>query len=59
MSKKHFNAIAKAMNTTRPLGAPIQQHSQWLVDIGALAATLEQFNPGFDPARFIAACKGE
>lgn len=57
MTRKHFQAIADAFKNNKPDG--YQREIQWLKDIEAMANTLVQFNPRFDRAAFIDACKGE
>ena len=60
MTKRHFEAIAAALLTSRPEHedvdfAHVNQMSQWRSDVRAIAEVLLAHNPRFD-ARFYEAC---
>jgi len=56
MSKKHFEALAAAMQRTQPELAHTWLIGQWRADVFVLADVCARFNPNFDRARFLAAC---
>lgn len=58
MSKKHFEALAAALNGVGPLSEDTtsKQAIQWLSDVDAVADVCASFNPNFDRARFLQAC---
>lgn len=59
MTRKHFTALARALAASRPIGTPHPDLlAQWHDDCDAVAKVCASFNPGFDRARFLAACQG-
>ncbi len=63
MTRKHFNAIAKALAFTRPTAAGRQkvskrskQWQQWARDVKALADICDASNDSFDRGQFYHAC---
>lgn len=56
MTRKHFEALAKALREvgTQDIGAVA--YSQWALDVATIADVCERFNPQFDRERFIKAC---
>lgn len=61
MTKKHFSAIARAIAAHRDALVLEDLRCVTAVDLVAerLADVLAAFNPAFDRARFLAACRGE
>lgn len=62
MTKKHFKAIADALAAERKRQTDVASYiSVAAVDLVAvrLADALAAFNPAFDRARFLRACRGE
>jgi len=61
MSKKHFEALAAALNyskpckMTRPKGYDERMYA-WTNACCVVADTCASFNPNFDRARFLKAC---
>jgi hypothetical protein len=54
---KHFEALAAALRRQQP--APhwdANKHTQWGLDVRAVADVCEQFNPRFNRERFIEEC---
>ena len=61
MSKKHFEALAAALNETRPGFTGTRKDCSdrmkvWFKDVDAITEVCAIFNPNFDRARFLAAC---
>jgi hypothetical protein len=66
MTKKHFEALAAAMQMGKPMihgergetGWTLEtgRLQQWERDVFALGDVCARFNPNFDRARFLAAC---
>lgn len=63
MTKKHFDALADALSTARPITYGYNTPSQvadalapWEESCAAVARVCARFNPNFDRARFLAAC---
>jgi hypothetical protein len=57
ISRKHFQAIADQLKDQKP--APhwdANKHTQWELDVRAVARALSTMNPRFDLARFLQAC---
>lgn len=57
ISRKHFQLIADALKEQKP--APhwdANKHTQWNLDVRAIAKTLATLNPRFDFGRFYKAC---
>ena len=60
MTRKHFAAIAAAMNESQPIWVrTAQSRLQWDADCEALATVFYGMNPRFDRARFLNACNGK
>lgn len=61
MSKKDFQAIARALNYTKEAGAPSEEEDTYLdgmrAAFRAVAAACEQVSPRFDRPRFMEACE--
>lgn len=58
MTRKHFNAIARALAQSYAHAIDAKSRDAIENTIGRLASEFEQFNKNFDRARFVAACKG-
>lgn len=61
MTKKHFVALANSLRAARPVAVsdPVAEQArlnQWRLDVAHVAGACASFNPGFDRARFLAAC---
>jgi hypothetical protein len=57
MTKKPFEAIAEAMARQKPADHwDANKHTQWNLDVNALADMCAAENPNFDRARFLRAC---
>ena len=56
MSKKHFRAIAEAMNNIKPKEANAARAS-WMSSVNALASVCASQNSKFNRAQFINACE--
>ena len=58
MTKKHFEALAAALNGVGPLHGDMSTKDaiQWRSDVEAVAAVCARFNPNFDRTRFLKAC---
>lgn len=54
MSKKHFDALAAALRTSRWLN--VREQEQWRRDVEGVADVCYQFNIKFNRARFLKAC---
>jgi hypothetical protein len=53
MTKKHFNALARALYETRPkttINTP--EYKQWVKCRNEIASTCQEFNPRFDRGYF-------
>ena len=65
MSKKHYEALAKALRNTRPTVSDCGNSrnppaiAQWERTRDAIITVCEASNPAFNRARFIKACAGE
>lgn len=60
MTRKHFAAIAEAMREARSHSCADDTAGEVLDRVAyLLAERLPQFNPSFDRARFLRACRGE
>lgn len=65
MSKKDYQAIARALYATRPECKEREPHDcdtpvareQWRFDVDAVVGVLAADSPRFDRARFIEACE--
>ena len=57
MTRKHFNAIAAAIASSAD-DSRYDRYTRQLI-ANQLATEFEQFNPNFDRARFIKACRVE
>ena len=55
MTRRDYVLISKALASTRP-GLHHQTYQTWRVTVYAVANAIAQGEPGFDLARFIAAC---
>lgn len=55
MSRKHYEAIAAAFNSTRP-AVSVAKLEQWADDVLTIARWLADGNPRFDRERFLTAC---
>lgn len=55
MTRKHFNAIAKAFADSKP-DKESHEYAQWEKDVRAVANSVSQFNQSFDFLRFIQSC---
>lgn len=56
MTRKHFEAIAKALKDSRPLSGTQGQRNTWEQCAVNLAGVCREGNPRFDTARFLEAC---
>jgi hypothetical protein len=58
MSKKHFEALAAALKSVKSVQGfpPRTPEATWVTTCLTIANTLQDFNPRFDRARFLAAC---
>lgn len=56
MMKKHFNAIALALNINKPGNFSPEKHKQWLDDIYAVSLACSSYSTRFDKVRFFTAC---
>ncbi len=57
MSKKLFNALAKALSDGRPImHEDTDRYRQWAKDCKVVADVCSQFNDHFDYPYFMAAC---
>lgn len=56
MTSKGFDALAKAMRSTKPDRNNIKAWSQWQNDLLAIANVLEGDNPNFNGGLFMANC---
>lgn len=63
MTRKHFTAIAQALQDSQPSRVVYKKHAewfnryeQWIDTVHEVVDTLSQFNPGFDRERFYGAC---
>ena len=57
MSRKHYEALAKALKFERPTEEANLSYAQWRRDILAVARVCERFAPTtFDYNRFLQAC---
>ena len=56
MSKKHFIALAKALNRQMP-SEDSREYSQWKRDVEAVADVCSAMNPAFEYNTFRNACK--
>ncbi len=54
MRKKHFEAIAAALEFTRPSGGDALE--QWRSCVEAVTLAVATSNPAFDRERFLKAC---
>jgi len=54
MTRKHFEALAAALQTTKPSMGVCW--NQWRADVDHLTDVCARFNPNFDRARFLKAC---
>jgi len=57
MSRKHFNAIAKAFAASRPVDESSSDYRQWENDVREVTNAISDFNVNFDYPRFIDACR--
>lgn len=55
MTKKHFEALARALQSSRP-PANSPDSSQWHRDVRCVGQALAEFNKRFDYTRFLNAC---
>jgi hypothetical protein len=56
MTKKHFEAIARAMKENEPRSEWLNKRLQWRNDCRELSRVFRQFNPLFNSVRFLQAC---
>jgi hypothetical protein len=56
MTRKHFEAIAKALAERKPSGLDNNKMVQWKHDVETLIPVFKVFNPSFNPSRFKEAC---
>jgi hypothetical protein len=56
MTKKHYEAIAKALKTHKPHENWLNKHTQYELMVCDLAAYFAQDNPRFDKYKFYEAC---
>jgi hypothetical protein len=56
MTRKHFEAVARAMAFNRPHDTTGEAYVQWMLSCASLASEFEAINPRFDATRFLAAC---
>lgn len=59
MTKKHFEALAKALKDSKPFGVPggsTQGINQWVEDCKIVGAVCCRFNPNLDYIQFLEDC---
>lgn len=58
MSKKHFQALADALRASKvlPIAGWENVHTQWKIDVIAVADVCAAQNSRFDRSRFYSAC---
>jgi len=56
VTRKHFNALAIALHTNKPIDFSLDTDTQWIGDVNAVADVCAASNTGFNRARFIDAC---
>lgn len=57
MSKKHFEALANKLASTRPAITNVVSYSQWLQDVKAIVEVCVSFNANCNADKLIEACK--
>ena len=58
MTRKHFEALAHALEKARPEGTWLESRV-WEECVHSIANVCESANPLFDRERFVKACEGE
>lgn len=56
MTRKHYEAIAKALAYTRPLNTETAAYRNWVAIVENLCAQFKTMNHRFDWERFVEAC---
>ena len=56
LSRRHFKAIANALNYVKPDDKNVEAYKQWVATCQSIASTCSAFNSNFNRAQFLAAC---